>query len=78
MLIWGMDEKKRIAELEKVVRDQSFTIKALDQTVAELSRIAAANEERELFHPIGGVNANLFLCTLSPTLQMDTTFYLPN
>ena len=37
MLIWGMDEKKRIAELEKVVRDQSFTIKALEKTVAECS-----------------------------------------
>ena len=50
MLIWGMDEKKRIAELEKVVRDQSFTIKALEKTVAELSRIAAANEERVKRH----------------------------
>ena len=45
-----MDEDKRIAELEKVVRDQSFTIKALEQTVAELSRIAAANEERVKRH----------------------------
>lgn len=45
-----MDEDKRISELEKVVRDQSFTIKALDQTLAELSRIAAANEERVKRH----------------------------
>ena len=50
MLILGMDEKKRIAELEKVVRDQSFTIKALEKTVAELSKIAAANEERVKRH----------------------------
>lgn len=45
-----MDEKKRITELEKVVRDQSCTIKALEQTVAELSKLAAANEERVKRH----------------------------
>ena len=49
----------RIAELEKVVRDQSFTIKALEQTLAELSRIAAANRERGTRQFFAGSYINL-------------------